>query len=422
VLAPIVRDPVLMFEMASARRVAPTATALMALGLAAMPAALLTDTSTGTTIPNEEPPLELRPLTAHFGSVIETHDEDRTVRILNHSDHTVVLGQVEVDGEGYRILFDNCSGKAVERNNNCAVTIRFTPPTVGAFDGHVVLRSPVELSGVLTGSGLSEVETTTTLPLGTAPPTTVLVDTEPPTTVPLHTAPPTTVPLHTVPPSSTPPTTSPDQNAPLTEQLKRCEADAKNARIKFAPALEMVVGQITHVQVSAMIGPSGPASTESGPPTTEVPAVLHCQVSATLSGLGFDIDPAEPQPGSFLDSPELAWSWQVKPTRVGQLRLDFQLLPLARDGEVQLPGTPVLFAATIAVDAAPQSFWHRVNKAVSGVVTYPLVTSFGALVGIVTVSAAAWKWVLKRPWPWASSTGKKKRPHRRSTPRRRPSG
>lgn len=30
----------------------------------------------------------------------------------------------------------------------------------------------------------------------------------------------------------------------------------------------------------------------------------------------------------------------------------------------------------------------------------PLVTSFGALAGIVAVLAAGWKWVLRRPWPW----------------------
>ncbi|HET9602022.1 MAG TPA: hypothetical protein VFP08_10545, partial [Acidimicrobiales bacterium] len=30
----------------------------------------------------------------------------------------------------------------------------------------------------------------------------------------------------------------------------------------------------------------------------------------------------------------------------------------------------------------------------------PVVTSFGALAGIVAVLAAGWKWVLSRPWPW----------------------
>ncbi len=165
----------------------------------------------------------------------------------------------------------------------------------------------------------------------------------------------------------------------------------------------MVVDEISDVSVTASLGTTGgPEPGGNGPLTTVQAATLHCEVRATLRGQGFVIDPSDAQAGSFLDSPDVSWRWQVTPTSAGSRTLHFELLPLARDGDLQLPGTPVLFAATIAVDAQPQSFWDHVDDVVSGVVEYPLVTSFGALVAIAGVLAAGWTWVLKRPWPWAT--------------------
>jgi hypothetical protein len=74
---------------------------------------------------------------------------------------------------------------------------------------------------------------------------------------------------------------------------------------------------------------------------------------------------------------------------------------VAREDELRLPGTPVLFEATISVDAASKSFWERVDDVVRGIAGHPVVTGFGALAAMAAVLAAGWRWVLRRPWPWA---------------------
>jgi hypothetical protein len=338
------------------------------------------------------PRLELRPSSTDFAAITVAGHTDRTVRIVNVGHEAITLGDVDVEGDGFEPLFDNCSGERIDGGDSCALTIRFTPPGIGSFDGLVVLQAPTELTGTLTGTGLSEAATSTVPSESTAPPQTTAAPATEPTT-PLEATPPPTV---------TPPTVTAGDSQ-LAEQLRRCEADAQTASVEFAPQLEMVVGTSTDVHVVASIGSAGPEPSGSGPPTTVVPAVLHCEVEVTLRGQGFEIDPDDPQSGSFLDRPTIDWSWSVTPTSAGRRTLHVQVLPVAREGALQLPGTPILFEATIAVDAAPRSVLDRVDGVVRGVVGYPLVTSFGALAGIVTMLAATWRWILKRPWPWAAT-------------------
>ncbi len=351
------------------------------------------------------PELELSPSSTDFKTVGLSEHADRTVNILNHGDETVELGDVDVVGTWFEPLFDNCSGKRIERDDSCALTIRFAPRVVGTFEGQVVLHMPIELRGTLTGTGVSSVVTGPP----SSPPTQTTDTTEvPQSTVPA--TPPTTTP------STEPATTVPGEDNRLVEKLRSCEADAETAEVRYSPKLQMTVGTSTDVRVVASIHAGGTGPPGTGPPTTVVPAVLHCEVEATLRGQGFDVDPDDlhPQRGSFLDRPTIEWSWSVTPTSPGQRTLHFQLLPVAQEGELRLLGSPIPFDATIAVVAAPRSFWDRVDDVVRGVVGYPLVTSFGALAGIVTVLAAGWRWVLKRPWPWSKQT-----PARRARPRKR---
>jgi hypothetical protein len=345
------------------------------------------------------PQLELSPPSTDFRGVTVSGHADRTIHILNHGDHTVELGDVDVEGDGFEPLFDNCSGKSLERDDSCALTIRFTPPSVGTFDGLVELRAPVELTGTLAGVGVSSVVT--------APETTIGGGGTEPTVAPETTTPRTVTP-----------TTEPTGQGELAEQLRRCEEDAATASVEFAPELGMVVGTSTEVRVVASIESTSPGPPGTGPPTTVVPAVLHCEVEATLRGSGFDIDPDVAQIGSFLDRPSIDWSWSVTPTSAGRRTLHLRLLPVAQEGDLRKVGTPIPFEATILVDAAPQGFWERVDDVVRGVLGYPLVTSFGALVGIVTVLAAGWRWILKRPWPWAAKAPARRPSRRRGRPRR----
>jgi hypothetical protein len=375
------------------------------LGLISVGTATPLSTTSGPDPPPESEPgtqpvtrLELRPEVSDFEEVPIGEDDDRTVRIVNLGTKTVTLGEVTVDGPGFAVLFDNCSGEAVERDDSCAVTIMFLPPEEGSFVGHVRLHEPVELVGDLVGRGVSG-------PSSSLPATSVV---EPPPPPP----PPTTAPPATsggVPTTSAgaPTTTNPDGNDGLAEQLRQCEADAAEAEIGFTPELHMVVDEVTNVRVTAVAG-EGPVITAGpGPTVTVVAARLHCEVEATLRGQDFDIDPSEPQPGSFLDQPTIVWTWQVTPTSSGPHTLQFRILPVAREDEIRLPGTPVLFEATISVDAAPKSFWERVDDVVRGIAGHPVVTGFGALAAMAAVLAAGWRWILRRPWPWADTAARR---------------
>ena len=300
--------------------------------------------SPGSSPKSSGPELELSPSSTNFKTVGVSEHRDRTIHILNLGRETVELGDVDVEGDGYEALFDNCSGKRIERNQSCALTVRFTPPSLGTFPGRVGLRAPVELEGTLVGTGVSSVSTST--PHSSTPP-------PPPTTAAPATEP--TVPPQTTTPPIVTPTTVPDHQGKLAEQLRRCEEDAKTAHVRFTPKLEMVVGTSSEVHVVASIGSTTPGPPETGPPTTVVPAILHCQVEATLRGEDFDIDPDafHPQSGSFLDRPAIDWSWSVTPTSSGRRKLHLQVLPVAQEDELRLPGTPIVFEAEIVVDAAP---------------------------------------------------------------------
>ena len=60
------------------------------------------------------PQLELRPASIDFGAVVATGHTDRAVRIVNAGDETVEVGDVDVEGEGFETVSDDCSGRRIE--------------------------------------------------------------------------------------------------------------------------------------------------------------------------------------------------------------------------------------------------------------------------------------------------------------------
>jgi hypothetical protein len=380
----------------TARRAVALSTAVLGVPLSGPPA-------TG----QDQPSLELREPTTDFGAVVVETQELRTVRIVNLGQETVTIGAVAVTGEGFSVVFDNCSGAQVEQDDSCAVTIGFQPQQIGAAAGEVSVSDPVALTGELFGVGvMSDVSSPSTEPPATGPPPTQPPETDPPGTEPPTTSTPgTSQPPDTVPPT-TPPSTAPPITVPegdLAERLAACDAEAESAEVRYSPTLEMVVGEITDVEVTAAIDDAQPPGTGSSPPTTEVPAVLQCEVEATLHGQAFEVDPAGAQSGSFLLGPSITWTWQVTPTLAGEHTLHFDILPIVRGDGLELPGTPVPFEATIDVRATPVPFWTRVNDTLKDVGGHPFVSGFGGLTAIAGVSAGIWRWILRRPWPWAGA-------------------
>lgn len=155
----------------------------------------------------------------------------------------------------------------------------------------------------------------------------------------------------------------PPMEAPRPETaLERCERRASTARpeLTYEPERSMVVGQSYGVPVHVSLGPLDPDVTFETPTTVEVLDDIHCQVSARLAGVDFEIDPEGLVAQSFADRESLGWTWRVRPTEPGQkeLTLTIQATVVDTDGR-DLATANDYVEAVIDVDAAPVSIWRR---------------------------------------------------------------
>ena len=188
------------------------------------------------------------------------------------------------------------------------------------------------------------------------------------------------------------------------ELLRRCDERAQEATVSFEPERQMVVDHTEHVRVVASVEGEGVVTTIDGAPvpTTVVPVRLRCEVQAQIRGVGFDIEPAAFQQGSFLDQPTVVWSWDVTPRRVGGHVLTLVIRSVAVIDGRRIEGAgQELFEASITVGAAPEGAWERFTRWTGAVVEHPLVRGFGSFLAIGAAAATVWRWLLKRPWPAA---------------------
>ena len=260
-------------------------------------------TSTTPTTPttagsSEAPRLEVHPSELEFPEISVGSSSSAVVTLANVGGGSPVVQEVDIIGDGFKVVDDDCTDQAVAES--CTVEVGFEPEWSGESFGTITFRvGATAISGDLVAAASA--------PPSTSPPATT--DTEPSIGDPLTTDPP---------PGTTSGTTASD--APAETDLQRCEREAKDAEVGFTPAADMVVGQLEDVVVRASVGEleitSGPVG---GPPTTIVEVSLHCEVRAQLRGADFEIDPPEHQEASFLDEATIEWIWQVRPVRSGAL-------------------------------------------------------------------------------------------------------
>jgi hypothetical protein len=238
-----------------------------------------------------------------------------------------------------------------------------------------------------------------------APPTTHVGPGGPNTT---PTSRPTPVPSSqpSSPPTSVPSTTIP-QPPSAERQLAACEArvDATKLQVAFVPAAHMV--QDHAHDVGAVVGLQGAAISAvpgAGTSPTTIVAYQHgrCELSARLTGSGFDIDPSDDRTQSFLDTDQLTWSWSVTPRAQGELTLHLAITPVLLSAQFQaMRGAEQPFEAQIAVVAAPdtRSWIRRRWDGLNDVFATPLG---GALLTVLIGGLSATgivKWVRSRRRP-----------------------
>ena len=368
-------------------------------------------------------PLALVLEPADFGTVVVGTTERLTVTAKNTSVIPLTVTRVTALDAPFRIDSNSCSGKVLLPGATCQVTVAFTPRTVGSFSAALEIRTGEQSSTAdLTGIG-SPGSTTTTQPGGptTTQPAATTIQPRATTTRPAvtSTAPTTTEPgVATTQPGVTTtrltgPTTS---SVPDDQRLRECERQARDAKVSYVPRQAIELGETLRVQVSASIDDvtvTTSTPTTGRVTTTVVPVTLRCEVQAQLRGEDFRVNPSEFQVGSFLDRPVVTWSWDVVPLKAGTRTLTLEIRSVADIGGRKIPGAGgELFTTAIDVGVKPEDLGEKLTRWSGDVVEHPLITGFGSLAVAAAALAAAWRWLLKRPWPWT----KKSKP---AAPRRR---
>lgn len=315
---------------------------------------------TTTTTPGTEASDQLLPENVNLGVVRVFEEITQTLVIFNEGNTEITFDAVTVDGAGFELAEEDCTGPPLMQNEDCQISIRFAPTEIRGFTGTltVEVNGPTEVT-TLQGTGIGPPVATVTLPPTSETP-------PPPTTG-------TPPPLSTVPDTAPSTTTPDDPDADLAALTEECERRARQAEVRYPDRLVMTVGRESDVKVNVTLEGTPPPSTESGTPDTVIDtATLTCFVTAVLSGSNFDIDPAS-QTGDFVLSATIDWSWDVVPKSTGRHDLDLRIIPRIGSGADTREGTPRTFRADITVIAEPRSTWEVISDFVSDLVQSPVV-------------------------------------------------
>lgn len=329
--------------------------------------------------------LELAPPSVDFGAVPVGEARHRDMKVTNESDENVTIDTTSTTRTEFTVVRDECTGEVVTPGESCVFGIEFRPTATAAFSGTVRVGASTAggeqgtVSGSLVGRGTA---TTTS--------TTAVTSTQRP-------------PLSTVPLTTPAPTTSVAGGPDDRQQLAECERRAETANVFYPPRLDMKVGEVSQVHVVASLDAgASPLTTVSPVPTTAQPARLRCEVQARLRGSGVTIEPDGFQQRSFLDHPEVSWEWDVVSNEAGRRRLVIEIRSVAEiDGRrIEGAGTQ-LYRTDIVVTSPPESLSARTRRWTDALVEHPLVRGFGSLALVAGGAAGAWRWLLKRRWPWS---------------------
>lgn len=86
-----------------------------------------------------QPELTLSPKPYNFGNVATNTYGSQTITVSNNTTVSATIGTASVSGSGYTITANNCNSTVLAAAANCSITVRFTPPGLGAVAGTLTL-------------------------------------------------------------------------------------------------------------------------------------------------------------------------------------------------------------------------------------------------------------------------------------------
>lgn len=334
---------------------------------------------------SQSSPLEISRRPLAFGEVVVGEAEEIDFDAENATAGTLSVDRVSSSLSAFRVVDDGCEDRQFDPGESCTVTVEFRPRSAGAAEGDIVLETSAgDVTVPVTGTGVkTSVSSSSTDPSSTSSSSTT---------------------------TTTGRSTTTTSRLSDEERLAECERRAEESRVAYEPELDMRLGETSQVRVRVSLpGSSTTATTIKGTSTTVEIAQLRCVVRAQLRSEDFTINPEDFQEGSFLDRPDIEWTWDVVPESTGQKVLTLTIQSLTEVGGREIVGGPRPYTAEIDVDAGPETVGTKVNRWSEAVVGHPLVQGLGSLLLLGATAAGAWRWLLKRPWPWkgpaTASTG-----------------
>lgn len=332
--------------------------------------------------------LQLSPRSVDFDDVDVDDAESADVSAKNTGPTPVTIERVRTDDSAFKITSDPCSGETLSTGMSCMMRVEFRPVEPGVVTAELAFETnAVDVSAGLTGRGIGPSSTSSTSGTSTVPTTSSTTAASTTTTGPRQT------------------TTTTTAVSDLA-RLEQCDQQAATASVSFEPVRRMRLGETSQVRVVASLEDGGgPSITVPSTSTTIVDARLRCEVQARVRSQDFTVNPDGFQQGSFLDQPEITWSWDVVPLRTGSRLLTIEIRSVVEiDGrKIEGAGTH-LFETKIKVDAEPENVWDTTKRWSEELVGHPLVQGLGPLLLLLGTVAGVWRRLLKRPWPWKPAT------------------
>jgi hypothetical protein len=165
---------------------------------------------------------------------------------------------------------------------------------------------------------------------------------------------------------------------PVTQAAACAQAEREAQRqLDFPPKAKMTVGETTTVEVQ-LAAAGGELAQEPGTSTTVIHVPTTCFVNATLEGgPQLSVHGEDPTKQSFMQGPDLEWSWLVTPEVSGTFPLHLDVQSLQADGNPQtLDSRFVDIDAVVSPESAPARAGHFINSPLG-------LTLLGAVLAVV---------------------------------------
>ncbi len=106
--------------------------------------------------------IEANPNPVDFGLILAGTSATQNLTVSNSGETSLDIYDVQLDGEGFSIFDDQCSGANLPPNGSCNIQVQFSPPAPGAYNGEIQIfssdanRNPL-VTALIGSAGLPEI-------------------------------------------------------------------------------------------------------------------------------------------------------------------------------------------------------------------------------------------------------------------------